>query len=229
MRSLLGRPRARIQDAANLAGAPDDAVVTVAIIPMHGWRIIESPVESQAVRLRVLLSRRFEGKPILENDQIDVSRELQRRGHGSSLLGRQVEHAMRLGVAEIQGFATRDDQMGDIGYRVWPLPGFDGTLPETILRKLPTRLAGARRIHDLLRTKHEQQWWLDNGESSNVAFDLRSQSQSPNRRSFRATRSARKRPFCWPWPCCGSPRRSTSCGNSSQPDPRPSHFQLCRH
>jgi hypothetical protein len=178
MRSLLGRPRATIQDAANLAGAPDDAVVTVAAIPRHGRRIIEVQAESHAVQFRMLLYRRFDGKPILENDQIDVSEELQRRGHGARFVGRQVEHAIRLGLAEIQGYATRDDQMGDVGYWVWPVFGFDGILPEKILRKLPPVLAAARRVNDLLQTEQGKQWWFKNGDSINVAFDLGPRSAS---------------------------------------------------
>jgi hypothetical protein len=180
----LGRPRATIQDAANLAGAPDDALVTVAVIPRHGSRIIEIQGESQAFRLRMLLYRRFDGRPILENDQVDVSEELQRRGHGTRILGRQVEHAIRLGVAEIQGYATRDDQTGDVGYWVWPVFGFDGVLPEKILRKLPPELVRARRVNDLLQTKQGRQWWFKNGDSISVAFHLRP--RSPNLRWFRA-------------------------------------------
>jgi hypothetical protein len=184
MRSLLGRPRATLRDAANLAGAPDDAVVKVAVIPMHGRRILEIRGESQAVRLRVLLYRRFDGRPILENDQIDVSEELQRRGRGARLVGRQVEHAIRLGVAEIQGYATRDDKTGDVGYWVWPVFGFDGILPESILRKLPPDLAGARRVNDLLQTEQGRQWWFKNGNAISVTFDLGP--RSPDLRWFRA-------------------------------------------
>lgn len=41
VRSLLGRPRAVLQDAANFAGAPDEAEVVVGMIPRHGRRAIE--------------------------------------------------------------------------------------------------------------------------------------------------------------------------------------------
>jgi GNAT superfamily N-acetyltransferase len=183
IRTILGRPRATLQDAANLAGAPDDALVTVAVLPMHGSRIIEIQVESPSVKLRILLYRRFDGKPILEDDQIDVSEEIQRQGHGARLIGRQVEHAIRLGVAEIRGYATRDDQTGDVGYWVWPLFGFDGRLPEKVLDRLPLDLAGARRVNDLILTSPGRLWWFENGESINVAFDLGP--HSPNLRWFR--------------------------------------------
>jgi hypothetical protein len=115
MRSLLGRPRAILRDAANLAGAPDDARVRATVIPKHGRRIIEIHAESEAVVLRVLLYRGLDGKVILEDDRIDVGEEFQHRGRGASLLGRQVEHAIRLGVAEIRAYAVRDDEMGMLG------------------------------------------------------------------------------------------------------------------
>jgi hypothetical protein len=81
MRSLLDRPRATLRDAADLAGAPDDARVAVGVIPRHGRRAIEIHVESGAVRLQILLYQTFDGKRILENDQFDVVEG--RRGRGS--------------------------------------------------------------------------------------------------------------------------------------------------
>src|SRR5262245_19729824 len=135
MRSLLGRPRATLRDAANLAGAPDDARVKVIVVPKHGRRIIEIRAESEAVELRVLLYRGSDGKVILEDDRIDVGEEFQRRGQGARLLGRQIEHAIRLGVTEIRAYAVRDDEMGYVGYWVWALLGFDGPLPGEIRQK----------------------------------------------------------------------------------------------
>src|SRR5262245_270982 len=61
MRSLLGRPRANLQDAASLAGALDDARVTAAVISRHGRRIIGVVAESPLLRIEVLLSTRSDG------------------------------------------------------------------------------------------------------------------------------------------------------------------------
>jgi GNAT superfamily N-acetyltransferase len=183
MRSILGRPRATLREAANLAGASDDARVTVAVIPRHGRRIIEIRAESDIIEVRVLLYRGLDEKAILEDDQIDVSEEFQRRGSGTRLIGRQVEHAIRLGIAEIRGYATRNDQMGDVGYWVWPLLGFDGSLPGAILDRLPPDLARARRVNDLIRTGEGRNWWMDNGDSMTVVLDLKP--RSPSLRQFR--------------------------------------------
>ena len=183
MRTLLGRPRATLRDAANLAGAPDDARVTAAVIPMHGRRIIEIRAESDLIENRLLLYRGLDGKVVLEDDQIDVSEDFQRRAHGARLLGRQVEHAIRLGVAEIRGYATRNDLTGDVGYWVWPLFGFDGNLPGSILDRLPPGLAGARRVNELIGTGAGRSWWFDHGDSITLVLDLRP--RSPSLRRFR--------------------------------------------
>jgi GNAT superfamily N-acetyltransferase len=172
LRSLLGRPRATLRDAASLAGAPDDAVVTVGVIPMHGRRILEIRAESEVIVLRVLLYRGTEGKIILENEQVDVGEGFQRQGHGARLIGRQVEHATRLGIAEIRAYAVRDDEMRYVGYRVWPLLGFDGPLPGEMRRNLPPDLSDARRISDLMRSRSGQDWWHEYGDSVSLTLDL---------------------------------------------------------
>jgi hypothetical protein len=184
MRSILGRHRATLQDTANLAGAPDDAYVRAVVIPMHGSRIIEIQVESPSVRLRVLLYRRFDGKPVLEDDQVDVVSAFQHQGHGTRILGRQVEQAIRLGIAEIRPYAIRDDRTGDIGYFVWPILGFDARLSQEILDKLPPDLIEARTVGDLIGTGEGRNWWLEHGDDINVTFDLRT--KSPALRRLRA-------------------------------------------
>ena len=184
LRSLLGRPRATLRDAAHLAGAPDDARVVVGMIPRHGRRAIEIHVASGAVRLQIWLYQRFDGKPVLENDQFDVVEGHRGRGIGAGVFGRQVEQARRLGVAEIQGYAARDDRIGDVGYLVWPLLGFDAALPRGMLDRLPRHLSGARNLSDLVGNLEGRQWWREHGDSIAVVFDL-----APHSRAVRWLRA----------------------------------------
>jgi GNAT superfamily N-acetyltransferase len=177
IRTILGRPRATLQDAANLVGAPDDALVTIAVIPLHGSRIVEIQAESTSVKLRILLYRRFDGNPILENDRIDVLEGHQRQGIGARILARQVEHAIRLGVVGIQGYAVRDDKMGYVGYWVWPVLGFDGNLVREVLDKLPSEFATARKVSHLMSSEQGRRWWFENGDSLSVNLDLRPRSE----------------------------------------------------
>jgi GNAT superfamily N-acetyltransferase len=176
MRSLLGRPRATLQEAANLAGAPDDALVEV----IHA--------RNPSASLRILLYRRFDGKPILENEQIDVVEGRRGLGTGTALLSRQVEQAKRLGIAEIQAYAVRNDRIGDVGYLVCPLLGFEGTLSQDILDRLLETLSGARRLSDLVGTEEGRQWWRENGDSIAVVFDL-----APHSRAVRWLRAYLRR------------------------------------
>jgi GNAT superfamily N-acetyltransferase len=184
MRSLLGRPRATLRDAASLAGSPDDARVTVAVIPRHGRWIIEVAAENPLIRIKVLLHTRPDGKPLLVDELIDVAPVAQRQGLGTQFLGRQVEQAVRLGIVEIQAYAIRGDQGGDVGYRVWPILGFDGTLPRETLDKLPPELAAARKISDLMETREGREWWIRDGSDIDLTFDL--SANSPARRRLRA-------------------------------------------
>ncbi len=172
MRALLGRPRASLLEAANLGGAPDDALVEVDIVPRHGRRVIRIGAENTSVNGKVLLYHRFDGAPIPENEQIDVVEGRRGRGIGTVLLARQVEQARRLGIVEIQGYAARNDTIGDVGYMVWPLLGFDGILPHDILGKLPPALSGASSLSNLIETEEGRKWWLEHGDSIAVSFDL---------------------------------------------------------
>jgi hypothetical protein len=102
MRSVLGRPRATFRDAASLAGAPDDAIVTVGSTVQHGRRVIEANAENPLIRIKVVLQTRFDGKPVLVDELIDVVPHAQRHGLGTQFLGRQLEQAVRLAIAEIR-------------------------------------------------------------------------------------------------------------------------------
>lgn len=184
MRSLLGRPRATLQDAANLAGAPDDARVSVAVIPMDRRRIIEVVAENPVIRIKVRLSTRSDGKPVLDEELIDVVPVAQRHGLGTQFLGRQLEQGLRLGIAEIRAYAIRGDPGGDVGYRVWPILGFDGPLPRGVIKELPAELAAARRVSELMETREGREWWIRNGDDISLTFDL--SPNSPALRRFRA-------------------------------------------
>lgn len=183
MRSILGRPRAALREAANLAGAPDDASVTVAVMPRQGRRVVQIVVQGEMVHLVALLYPGLDGNPVLENEEVNVSEESQQHGLGTRLIGRQVEHGIRLGVAEIRAYAVRDDGMGYVGYWVWPLLGFDGALPAEIRRRLPGDLAWASRVRNLISCKEGQAWWWEHGDSVSVVFDLTP--GSPALRHFR--------------------------------------------
>lgn len=183
MRSILGRPRAALREAANLAGAPDDAGVTVGVMPRQGRRVIQIVTQNDMIYLQALLYPGLDGSPVLENEEVNINEEIQRHGLGTRLIGRQVEHGVRLGVAEIRAYAVRDDGMGYVGYWVWPLLGFDGALPAEIRRRLPRDLAWASRVSHLISSKEGQAWWWDHGDSVSVVFNLKP--GSPALRHFR--------------------------------------------
>jgi hypothetical protein len=151
---------------------------------MHGRRIIEVAAENPLIRIKLLLHARIDGRPVLVDELIDVVSDAQGHGLGTQFLGRQVEQTIRLGITEIRAYAVRGDQEGDVGYRVWPIFGFDGTLPRGLIEQLPDELAAARRVSDLMGTREGRDWWIRNGDDISLTFDL--SPNSPARRRFRA-------------------------------------------
>jgi hypothetical protein len=67
---------------------------------------------------------------------------------------------------------------------VWPIFGFDGRLPREVIDELPSELAAARRVSDLMKTQEGREWWIRNGDDINLTFDL--SRNSPALRRFRA-------------------------------------------
>ncbi len=98
-----------------------------------------------------------------------------------------VDQAQRSGINRIETSAVRldatlssDDEK--IGYKVWPKLGYDGDIPEDVLKtsSLPSSLQGSTRLSDLMKTGEGRQWWEEHGDSVRLQFDMASDSLSMN-------------------------------------------------
>lgn len=167
-RQILGRP-VSLLDLASLAGAPDDARVTVqAESPFRLTLRVDGP-GYEAERKLINLGR----GPYLWNEWFAVTDPARRgKGLGRAVFGRQVETATRLGVQEIRTVAGGGPGQDQNGYYTWPRFGYDAPLPERIAARLPESLRPAARLSDLMRTPEGRQWWKDHGEAMEVRFDL---------------------------------------------------------
>jgi hypothetical protein len=113
----------------------------------------------------------------LVNDGLHICGERrQQRSFELQILRRELCHARRLGIRNICATAGRCDD--ENGYYTWPRMGFDGPLPRTVYRQLPTHLRSARSVLDLMDTDSGRQWWREHGTTIDVVFDLASGSRS---------------------------------------------------
>lgn len=170
---LFGRAL-RGREYADLAGAPDDAMVRVG--PFRGMLQLEMVQAGRYGYCGAHLA--FGDRP----EAVLVSggyRILDRRLCGQSLaLGmchRQLTAASSLGMQAV--LAAADRGPGEDGYYRWPRLGFDAALPGRIVRRLPRSLRHARRLLDLMQSKAGRDWWRRHGIGLDVAFDLRPDSR----------------------------------------------------
>jgi predicted GNAT family acetyltransferase len=156
---------------ASLAGAPDNARVTVRADHNRISIKVDGP---GMTAVRTLYKQ--DGKLVLHNDHFEVDEALRGQGIGASVFGRQVEQAALNGVAKIETNAARRD--GQVGYSVWPKFGYDGPLPGWVKGKLPEGLKGARKVGDLMKSAEGRDWWETNGADIFLTFSLKAGSQS---------------------------------------------------
>jgi hypothetical protein len=172
LRAIVGREMDE-RDAASVVGATHDTQVNVRPSTMSDKVIV-------SVRGPRYESTRF----IEERDRVKTIHNVfskipvEHRGHGlgREVFGRQVEQSVEKGFEQIVTKAARDDDYN--GYYTWPRFGFDGPLPEAVRASLPPEWRGAANISDLMVDDQRRQWWLTNGISLNLTFDLREGSLS---------------------------------------------------
>ncbi len=162
-------------DYAELAGAPDDALVEVGTLGGALYIEVSGPPE-RAYRAfhRV---RASQCSPVIFSDGFYIlRRHLQGCGLGLRVFARQLEHARRLGVGRIELVAGRRSY--ENGYYTWPRFGFDGPLPHVVRQNLPPELSRAQTVLDLMDDEPGRRWWKRHGITLPVAFDVTRQSRS---------------------------------------------------
>lgn len=177
---IFGRP-IKAHDLATMAGAPDNAVVTFEAADKDYISIhVEGP-DYRADRT-IHAKSRYEPHLRIHNDQLVIDPTARGKGLGPEILGRQVEHSVKMGVELIDTQAARMSFTYTDGYAVWPKLGYDGPLPSTggfnPMPNLPPTLAGSKRVSDLMATKEGRDWWIKHGVTVDLEFDLKAGSLS---------------------------------------------------
>lgn len=121
-----------------------------------------------------------DGELICHNDTFHVAPDLQGKGVGGRIFHSQVHELRKAGFARIETEAARDDEIGTIGYKVWPRLGYDGPLGSMVdqAKKSGFALSENSTLLDLLEQPGGREWWDKNGESISLSFDLSDGSRS---------------------------------------------------
>lgn len=171
------------EDLVDLSGASGD-------LPISKIEIYPSDVHRNGVTTYVSLAdnkgefevsayrESNEMRPMLHLDAMYLSKDTRGKGLGTKIVSQQIDVGRKFKLAGIDLQAERIDSVGAIGYKVWPYFGFDGPIPPQIQRKLPSSLADARDVSDLLKSQEGREFWEIHGDSVPLQFDLDTRSQS---------------------------------------------------
>jgi hypothetical protein len=175
---------------ASLAGAPDDARVTVEkYIDKVTMTVHHPQIDSMQRTIR-----REGDKIIIHNDIFKIKPEFQQdpRKIGLRAFAREAQHAHDEGVSHIETNAFRvkgsvDPDTGKerwAGYYVWPRYGYDGPIPHYSVKSLPQwkdlpeHLQEAKNVSELMVDPVGRKWWQTHGDAIDVVFDLKADSYS---------------------------------------------------
>jgi GNAT superfamily N-acetyltransferase len=185
--------RTGLEQWSQLAGVGRTGTVEVGHFRGGLWLEFYEPGEKRFHG--VLRVFRRNGQPVVQIDSFRIRPRFQRIGLGKAIFLRQMTAASELGFKKIETVAGR--RPGENGYYSWPRLGFDGKVPATIRRAIRPPLNQIPTLLDLCSTEAGRRFWLENGQTVRVAFDLTSGSRS--RRVFEAylAKSARvKANYC---------------------------------
>lgn len=155
---------ATLQDMASLVGAPDNAKVYIHDAG-HGSLAISIEGGGLVAYRKV---RRVGGKLVMENELFEA--DVSGGGLGIRVFGKQVKHAVRLGVSRIETTAARGPTYN--GYYTWARFGYEAPLSPGYRQMLPPSLKGATKMTELMKTEAGAKWWLKHGDTLHMEFDL---------------------------------------------------------
>lgn len=177
-REIFGR-EVSPRDLASMTGAPHDARVTVT--PTYGGRLQLEVTHPDINSMRRTIRRNEDGSVSIHNDIFRISAGMREGGKGALMFARQVENAHRMGVKNIDTSAAQG--AGWNGYYTWARFGYNARLSAstkaqlTRARDLPDAARESRDLHQLMSTKQGRDWWRENGEWTEMDFDLKPNSK----------------------------------------------------
>lgn len=186
-------------DAVNLLGIPDsgdDTTVTWGKVERwEGHYSDDVPLDAYGFEVtighpKLKDCRRFigidaEGRKFIKNDLIEIKKEYQGEGLGTTIFSAQVAQAAEQGFDYIQCHAAGEPGGRMNGYYSWPRMGYDESVES--IRKHNHSLAGkieeafpdAESVLDIFESPGGEEWWKANGSDLyDARFDLSEGSRS---------------------------------------------------
>lgn len=173
MKRLMG-PDAAVEDAAAVVGAdwdPEGGVSLVSRYPADEAMWVNQQVTGKYDILWSL--EKDDGALVMKLVSASVAKDQQGKGIMTKAFNAAFNNALAAGVTRIDLLAIRDDEFGGVGYKVWPLFGFDCTV-DSLSNGWAVRAAfpNAERLSDLYKTRAGQEWWERNGTDMTASFDM---------------------------------------------------------
>lgn len=187
---------------ASVAGAPDDAEVTVTGVNNPGsWRPKARGVTVKVEHPKIHECERFigideDGTKVIHNEILTLEKGERRNGFGTAFLARQVENAAQEGFEAMETHAAgRPGEMRNgvrwNGYSTWPKLGYDQSLTDAegvqhqddetqeTFQKARDEFPAAKSVLDIIESPGGREWWEENGcDIYNARFDLAEGSRS---------------------------------------------------
>ncbi len=99
-------------------------------------------------------------------------------GYATKVMSAAIPAMEENGIKYVKTFAMRNAH-GWVGYYVWPKFGFDAPIEESNKSgQIAELFPGAEYISDLYKTQAGRDWWLENGDSVELVFDMSEGSRS---------------------------------------------------
>ena len=190
----LGQHELDIQEVMDLVGASTSKSIDTGKVTIRSDYIdfrAEQTDDVDAIHRNLHVDNK--GQIYVYNESLFLKKSAP-KGLGTRIFANQVAKARQMGnVSSIKCLAWRSDyddpDFGGygVGYKVWPKMGYDGEIPASVIRDLPSEiqdkfkaagLAGTPMVSWFYKVKGGEEWWSENGRSFDATFDLTPGSKS---------------------------------------------------
>jgi hypothetical protein len=170
-----------------LSGAPSNSVVTVSVNSSHQVELkVENSVILAEPMIRLIIQEVGGYAFYIRNAAFVLNGNHMGKHLGARSICMEIQQAKELGFfSKIQTHAVGNwgafhGKEPLRGYYIWPMMGFDARLPLSLLAHpaFPPTLRHCQTLLELLKSEAGEVFWLENGDSLLVEFDLKDGSES---------------------------------------------------